>query len=125
MSNTKTIRQWLEELPESYRTQALAALEKQRGDDPGGTSQIDIGGAIASAFDWSNSEEGHDFWQNLSDIYIGVGFPPTNALSTLHAIALKKGFAVEDIMSVALADKENNQWSYSIKDVEEMFFINL
>jgi hypothetical protein len=48
---------------------------------------------------------------------------PTNALQAIHAIALKKGFAAEDIMSIRY-DPKHEEWAYTCEGTGE-FFINL
>jgi hypothetical protein len=126
MSNTKTIRQWLALLPNPYREQALTAMDKQRpGQD--GTNQSDIGEAIAAAFDWSKTEQGHDYWKSLSTNWSYLTLPPTNALSALHAIALKKGFAVEDIDGIERwrEHAEVETWRYRLLATDEWHVITL
>lgn len=57
----KTIREWLEELPEPYRTQALENTSKTN-------LQIfvsNIKTAIQFAFIWSDSDQGHNYWSDL------------------------------------------------------------
>lgn len=54
----KTIREWLEELPEPYRTQAINNTEKNRLL----THDVSLREAITVAFFWGNSPEGHEYW---------------------------------------------------------------
>lgn len=51
---------------------------------------------------------------------------PTNALSAIHAIALKKGFPAEEIEAVQLAkDGTENAWGYRLNGCDEWHYINL
>jgi hypothetical protein len=57
----KTIREWLEELPEPYRSQALAN-RSERTDPVKADTQAD---AVGMAFDWGSSPEGGKYWSWL------------------------------------------------------------
>lgn len=120
----KSIREWLELLPEPYKGQALT--------NSGGKESLDLEentlfDALASAFIWNESAEGEEYWRTLAEDkvlpYAGQTEPPTNALSALHAIALKEGFAVEEIMSVT--NKYGHVWGYWLKGVPHELVINL
>lgn len=59
----KTIKQWLEELPEPYRTQALNNYDE-------GFAIIlspieDVVDALLASFSWNHSKEGWDYWENV------------------------------------------------------------
>lgn len=57
----KTIRDWLEELPEPYKTQAIDNAPENNlkcQDDS-------LHEALAGAFFWSYTKEGYDYWDNL------------------------------------------------------------
>lgn len=54
----KTIKQWLETLPEPYRGQALANLEKEESDHIV-SSDCE---AVNWAFNWGESPEGFEHW---------------------------------------------------------------
>lgn len=59
----KPIKQWLEELPEPYRTQALENihyydLERKCPNLPT---------AVFLPFDWSSSKQGFDYWNELHE----------------------------------------------------------
>jgi hypothetical protein len=58
----KTIKEWLETLPEPYRSQAL-----KNGIDMG-KERSSLFKAINSAFVWSNSKEGFDYWRMVANI---------------------------------------------------------
>ena len=65
----KTIKQWLEELPEPYRTQALENYDENY------LNKIieikDCLDALRFAFDWSNTSQGFNYWQSFyGDFYI-------------------------------------------------------
>ena len=58
----KTIKEWLEELPEPYRSQALENAEKEKsleGLEPS------LGQALLAGFRWSNTNQGHAYWGEL------------------------------------------------------------
>lgn len=57
---TKTVKEWLEELPEPYRNKALHNMKH-----PNKCIVTNIKDAIMGAFVWSESKEGHDYWDNL------------------------------------------------------------
>ena len=60
----KTIKQWLEELPEPYRSQALENMSEN--------SEVEsLCIAIMKAFDWDESPQGSKYWLS---VYNG-GFP--------------------------------------------------
>lgn len=58
---SKTIKQWLETLPEPYRTRALENIYL------GKTEHICncIEDALISAFSWENSKQGLAYWQKI------------------------------------------------------------
>jgi len=58
----KTIKEWLTELDEPYRTQALNNLY----DDNGDYYVDDISLAVSAAFVWSRNEQGVDYWADLA-----------------------------------------------------------
>ena len=59
----KPIKQWLEELPEPYRTQALENLTKQPYN---GSNEVDcMKDAVKGAFDWIKSKEGTSYWLDV------------------------------------------------------------
>ena len=65
----KTIREWYEELPEPYRTKALANCEKQ---SPEGHEVLDSPSrskstAIATGFLWQDTPEHEDYWKEVYD----------------------------------------------------------
>lgn len=110
----KTIKEWLSELPEPYRGQALANYDPLFA---GVSRQVpDLSTAISSAFEWNKTTEGIDYWSmafTVSEKIIEPS-PPINALSAIHAIALKEGFPVENIISIRPADF--GEWAYQLKD---------
>lgn len=60
----KTIREWLEELPEPYRTQALENVNEH---DPQiiDTSEQTAKKALSGAFVWMFTEQGERYWFDL------------------------------------------------------------
>lgn len=124
----KTIKEWLSELPEPYKTQALTAYAIYPFPSSLNQSTDSLQSAVDEGFNWEKTEQGNEYWENLSGV-INEGklfplFKPiTNALSAIHAIALKRGFAAEEIMSIRLL---HGLWGYTLKDKEAAeFFINL
>lgn len=59
----KTIREYLNELLEPYRTQALANTNEMKLN----CYAIGLEQAVKTAFVWIESHEGHDYWQDLHD----------------------------------------------------------
>lgn len=57
----KTIKEWLEELPEPYRTQALNNADEVLLECTEETQSE----ALKGAFMWFTTEEGHDYWSQL------------------------------------------------------------
>lgn len=122
----KTIREWLELLPEPYKGQALTHSSGKESLDLEENTLFD---ALASAFIWNESAEGEEYWRTVAEDkvlpYAGQTEPPTNAISALHAIAAKEGFPVEGIESVKKWTG-NNLWGYTlIKSTYEWHYIDL
>lgn len=72
----KTIKEWLESLPEPYKTQALLNLEQTEKDEaeedgvristaPSKILVSRLSDAISQAFIWSATAEGMEYWGNL------------------------------------------------------------
>jgi len=72
----KTVREWLNELPEEIRERAIRNAEKS---DWGDIECTDKGSAIAAAFDWEDSLEGYFFWKEW-EIWL---FDPTQPKPTI------------------------------------------
>ena len=69
----KTIREWLETLPDGYRERALKNYDPKFSDDEG------LAGAIAIAFIWDETPdcEGYEFWNAVYEWALGEGeLPP-------------------------------------------------
>lgn len=65
----KTIREWYEELPEPYKTEALANCEKQSTLDwnTADATCNKLSEAVAFGFLWQNTPENEDYWQVVYD----------------------------------------------------------
>lgn len=63
----KTVKQWLEELPEPIRTQAFDNNRLQGFEDRLTNRTIHNNDAIYTAFSWSKSVEGYEYWFDLLD----------------------------------------------------------
>lgn len=59
----KTIKEWLNELPEPYRSEALANVDPTYIDYKEETGSL--AEALFHAFSWDASAQGHDYWQIL------------------------------------------------------------
>lgn len=72
MSKMKTVREWLNELPDGYRERALANY-----DDAYPAPQPNIYEGLGMAFDWKSSPEGEEFWEKVYNHYQkGSPLPP-------------------------------------------------
>lgn len=60
----KTIEQWLNELPEPYRSQALENVDEQQKK----MMCVNILSAI-DIFIWSKTKQGHKYWEKIYDSY--------------------------------------------------------
>lgn len=66
MSKSKTIREWLNELPDPYRSRAIMNAENYHKpflDE----SEINLREAVLGAFVWYETPEGDEFWSRVSD----------------------------------------------------------
>lgn len=71
--STKTIKQWLSELPDGYRERAQANLNPKWADD----ESESIHGGIEGGFNWLEAPEGHSFWARVCTHYLyGTPLPP-------------------------------------------------
>ena len=59
----KTIGEWLIELTEPYRTQALVNTSSFRKSE----MEISLKEAVHGAFPWYDSKEGSQYWSNVYD----------------------------------------------------------
>ena len=57
----KTIRQWLSELPEPYRTQSLDNLPSKSNIEKVSSMQA----ALINGFEWDKSPQGTQYWVKL------------------------------------------------------------
>ncbi len=60
---TKTVRDHLEDLPEPYRTQALQNMWWEDAD----SKYQDKRKALYQAFNWSNTDQGYNYWREIYD----------------------------------------------------------
>ena len=63
-SQSKTVKEWLSELEEPQRSQALANMETyctMAGDLPAKSLYL----ALSSAFVWSQAPEGYEYWSSF------------------------------------------------------------
>lgn len=61
----KTVEQWLNELPEPYRTQALEQAKNSLLQ----MTERSMYCALSGMFTWSESHEGGEYWRQLADVY--------------------------------------------------------
>lgn len=62
----KTVKEWLDELPEPYRTQALEQTDNGDLNKTEPTMNHTLGGM----FVWSESHEGAEYWRQLTEVYM-------------------------------------------------------
>ncbi len=68
----KTIKEWLSELPEPYKTEAIEGAERLSPDLLG--VEVDsLSEAIFSMFDWTDSKQGANYWERLYSHYYFIG----------------------------------------------------
>lgn len=68
MKETKTIREWLEELEEPYKSQAIQNAENESEyNDYLDEARDSLAGAVLGAFTWEYSPEGDKYWSDLYD----------------------------------------------------------
>ena len=73
MNKEKTIKEWLETLPDGYRERALKNHDPKTYD---GTQINSLSDAIRRAFLWGGSPEGHGFWSDVWWWTLGLGELP-------------------------------------------------
>lgn len=62
MSEIKTIKEWLSELPEPTRSQALENMNPLLENKREGC----LWGALTGAFNWEDSPQGHSYWSAIT-----------------------------------------------------------
>ena len=68
MEQKKSIREWLKELPEEYRTKAQVNYEKQHIQLPYNAPELMVSSAksaLKGSFIWEDSPEKHDYWEKV------------------------------------------------------------
>jgi hypothetical protein len=60
---SKTIKEWLNLLPEPYKTQSLNNLNPEKGD----IIKYHLEDAVVGAFKWDDSVEGTQYWIKITD----------------------------------------------------------
>lgn len=56
----KTIREWFEELPEPYRSEAIDNCKRCDNEE------VSLPDALQAGFNWSTSKQGHSYWSKLN-----------------------------------------------------------
>lgn len=74
MSEQKTIREWLEELPDGYRELALKNYDPNC--DGGWLPENDLADAIVVSFHWEDTPEKRGFWMAVWWWALGNGELP-------------------------------------------------
>lgn len=67
---TKTIEDWLNELDEPYRTQAIENTKNLADTTELDRPAFGISDALSCAFIWGRSPEGHIYWSDLHSKYL-------------------------------------------------------
>ena len=73
---SKTVEQWLETLPEPYRTQALSQIDPRFT----GEEDVSLSEAIRLMVDWDDTAEGFTYWNAVDDWACGDGELPEQSL---------------------------------------------
>jgi hypothetical protein len=69
----KTIKEWLEQLPDGYRERALENAEYNLLE----LHRKTMATSIAAGFAWDDTPEGHSFWADVQKHYFaGTPLPP-------------------------------------------------
>lgn len=63
----KTIKEWLEELPEPYRSEAIENMESEVDRYTGDRIENCLRGALFGAFIWVDSPQGTVYWAEIFD----------------------------------------------------------
>lgn len=123
--NKKTIEEWLTELPQPYRTQALTNWRKCDWLSKH-NKEKSLTGAIMYGFEWDATPEGHKYWERIAEGDYSTS-PPTTAVDAIHAISLKLGFPAEDIIAIRpWTNAPHGKWEYQTKhEIEQWIFIDL
>ena len=61
----KTIREWLNELPEPIRSRAIRNTENESDTLLDTITDVNFKNALWVAFIWSNTPEGHNYWGSV------------------------------------------------------------
>lgn len=67
----KTIKEWLNELPESIRREAFNNEPKHISTVVWETPSTSMYDAIMGAFVWKDTLQGHDYWARIAESYNG------------------------------------------------------
>jgi len=78
----KITKQWLEELPSPIREEALFNLLVAAKD----FRQTSMGSALSAGFNWSNTKEGHNYW---NQIYLWAAVTDCDITKLKHYIKKK------------------------------------
>jgi len=74
----ETVMEWLLTLPKEYRVLAIRNMSETTKD----VRRLDLPSAIGSAFVWSGSPEGHEFWESVrNSLKQGIPLPPIPVVS--------------------------------------------
>lgn len=104
MSGQKTVREWLEELPEPYRSQAIENLVKY----PLPRSKCffkKMEDALLHGFDWDLTPQGFSYWHRVKH---GIIVPPPSTRQQSEALLMEY-------------EKFKHELPYEVKNPIEMF----
>jgi hypothetical protein len=103
MSKQKTIREWFEELPEPYRSQALINM------NTGAENLItdSRAEALEMGFTWRDTVEGRGYWDSFYDSIDALPEPiepkkPTNWWRTVFSVTLVLSFMLMVVFLILL-----------------------
>ena len=109
MSETKTVEQWLQELPEPYRSQALDNM-----DADGDGEELTITSALSAAFVWQGTPQGHKYWEGL---HVKLGGDRSSVVSDGIAVSGGRGLVAPAWIKVSdrLPDfRKEFSWSHAL-----------
>lgn len=66
----KTLLEWLESFPEPYKEKAIANCKKISSEEMLITKCPSLSNALISAFSWSETQEGFEYWNKLHNYFL-------------------------------------------------------
>lgn len=125
----KTVKKWLQELPEPYRAQALENMDS----DEANTKVNSQYQALDKAFVWEETPQGEDYWDSIYDkLYNGIPLIPRTTITSTHDLLseafslsqqIKQGYSlfdgIDDNYKKEMIDKSNERIREIVKLLNE------